>query len=265
VKKGKEKGATVSSFPFLSSPPRPHAGVNLLICLSFAAFVLSTPARHWIAAATLWVGTLLYNTIGCRSPRKNLIRMTGVLPFLCLAFLFHAFFTPGTILRHIGPFYVTREGLAEGAWITQKLAFFFFLSFLTTSSVSALFLFQLMERAGRYLPLKRLDPRLSILALFLVLRWLSTLPLSWKDQIARATAGETGSMKRTAKGLRCLTGIFRNEIDRLETWILVFVTRGYAEGVLLLAEAPLPPLQSRHLFSLAVLGLAWMAWIVFIL
>jgi len=261
VKEGREKTPTVSSFPFLSPASRTHPGINLLTAVSLVIFVLTIPSRDWIAAIGLWIVTLTFSFIVSLHPGKNLLKMAGVLPFLCLALLFHAFFTPGTILLHIGPLYVTRDGLAEGAWITQKLAFFFFLSFLITSSVSSLFIFQLMARAGRLPLLRRLNLQLWIIVLFLILQWLRVLPTSWRLQVSEVIKGESSRIRRTLKGLGHLPLIFRDEIKRMGRWSQLLVLRGYAEGALTIAGSPLPPLKAKDSLALVGVFAIWMLWI----
>lgn len=265
MRKGREKTPTVSSFPFWFSVSRTHPGLNLLTALSLVIFVLTIPSRDWIAAIGLWIVTLTFSFIASLHPGKNLLKMAGILPFLCLALLFHAFFTPGTILLHIGPLYVTRDGLAEGAWITQKLALFFFLSFLITSSVSSLFIFQLMARARRLPLLRRLNLHLWIIALFLILQWLRILPTSWSLQVSEVIKGEPSRIRRTLKGLGHFPLIFRDEIKRMGRWSQLLVLRGYAEGVLILSQNPLPALKPRHLPPAMVICLAWVVWLYYIL
>ena len=265
MKEGREKTPTVSSFPFLSPNSRTHPGVNLLTALSLVIFVLTIPAHDWIATAGLWAIALAFSFIACMHPGKNLLKMAGVLPFICLALLFHALFTPGTILLHIGPLYITKDGLAEGAWIAQKLAFFFFLSFLITSSVPSLFLFQLMARAGRLPVLRRLNLQLWIIVLFLILQWLRVLPASWKLRISEATKEESGRIRKTLKGLGRLPLIFREEIERMGKWSQLLVLRGYAEGVLTIARGPLPPLKAKDGLVFAGVFVTWMLWIARVL
>ncbi|RTZ91963.1 MAG: hypothetical protein DSY91_04345 [Deltaproteobacteria bacterium] len=191
--------------------------------------------------------------------------MTGILPFLILALILHAFFTPGTILWHVGPLYMTKEGLREGAWIMQKLGFFFYLSFVITSGIPSRFLFQLLERLGRFPPFKKLNLRLWILSLFLIVRWLRILPASWKFRVSEAVRHEPGRLGKTLKGLRHIPLILRAEVSGMGLWVQCLVLRGYAEGILVLAETPLPPLKTRDLLIISGIFLAWTGWIIYLL
>ncbi len=190
-----------------------------------------------------------------------MFRLAGVLPFLCLALLLNAFFTPGTILLRVGPLFLTKEGLTEGAWITQKLAFLFYLSFLISTTVSGLFLFQLIARLKRFPFAGKLNLRLWILSLFLILKWLRLLPATWKAEIAETFEKGDSGIKKTLKGLRALPGILGKEIDHLEEWNRLLVLRGYAEGILILSESPFPPLRARDVPLLLAILIGWGIWL----
>ena len=260
MKKGKEKSSTASSFPFLFSNARTHSGVTLFGCLLFLALFIATQRYNWLTALSLWITIFILSLISCPRPLKLVVRMAGILPFLCLALLLHAFFTPGAILWSVGGFYLTKDGLIEGAWISQTLGFFFYISFVITAGTSSFFLFRVLERLSRLSFLRLLNLRLGILVLFLILRWLRILPISWKRQVTEAMRGEPERLNKLIKGLRQIPLIFLKEITRTRQWSQLFIARGYAEGVLILSESPFTPLRLKDIAVLIGIFIATAFW-----
>ena len=250
MKKGKETSSTVSSFPFLFSNTQTHSGVTLFACLLFLVLFIAASRYNWVVSLYLWLATFALSLLSCSHPLKLAARMAGILPFLCLALILHAFFTPGTILWSVGSFCLTKEGLVEGAWISQTLGFFFYISFVITAGVSSHFLFRVLERFSRLSLLRFLNLRLGILALFLILRWLRILPVSWKRQVTEAIRGEPDRFTRLIKGLRQIPLIFLKEITMIRQWSQLLIVRGYAEGVLIIAGSPFMPLRLKDIIVL---------------
>ncbi len=237
--------------------PHVHPGVFLFANLSLAAFMLGLPTQAWRAAGLVWAGCAVLGAFG--SPRFTTVikRMGFTLPFLIFSMFFHLFFTPGTFWFSLGPLHATLDGLRQGAWITQKLAFFFWVSLIVTASRFGLFPFQALERASRLPLLKKTRMRLGIIVLFLILRWLRVLPLSWKRQLQALLKESEGKFEKTRKGLRHLPRILGHDLIHLDTWVTLFIARGYEEGILRLAETPIPPLTRTDLLILTGTCAAW--------
>ncbi len=263
--KGRKHGTLSASFPFLFSAPRIHPGVFLLANLSLIVFVITTRRYNW--KITVWLWAISFLLLFLCSPRfKSVLKkMVFVLPFLALSLFFHAFFTPGAILFGLGHLFVTREGLCQGAWITQKLAYFFWVSFALTSAVPGMFLFQIMGCLSRFPVLKMFKIRLGIIVLFLIMRWLRVLPLSWKEQLHAFTRDTTGKLGKTIKGLQLLPQILGNELIHLDRWTTLLIFRGYGEGILWIADGPFPPLRRKDILIFWGILVAWGFWIAYLI
>jgi len=264
VMKGREKPARISSFPFLFPSPRIHPGVYIFANLSLTTFVITTRRYDWKIAVFLWVATLVLSFSGCPQPLKPLRKMAFALPFLLLTLFFHAFFTPGTVLFGLGNLFATREGVLKGIWVSQKLAFFFWNSFVITSSVSSAVFFQFLGRSSRFTLFGTNRIRLWIIALFLVIRWLRLLPISWKRQLSEHIKDEPGKLRKTLKGLQYLPQLVGKNLTQMEHWNDLLVTRGYAEGILWIADSPMSSLKGWDSLILMFIFLAWGLWIAYL-
>ncbi len=262
--KGREQSSLAAAFPFLFGRPGIHPGIFLFANLSLAVFMLTARKEPWIQVTPLWGGSLILVFLSPSRVGKILKRMGVALPFLGVSLFFHLFFTPGTVLFRLGPMYATLEGLRRGAWVTQKLAFFFWISLILPGGGSSLFLYRLMERAS-HLPLpERFRITIGILALYLILQWLRILPRSWAKQLRTITANAKGKREKFFLRLRALPRVLGHDLFTLDQWATLLIARGYGEGILRIAGTPMPPLQRKDTLVLGATLTAWGIWIAVI-
>ena len=261
--KGRDLQPEGNSFPLFYDSPPVHPGVFLFAHLSLIVFSLWASCCHWRLMTFLWGGGLLLAILDAPRPLLALKKMRYVLPFLGVSLFFHLFFTPGTCLFRIGPFLATREGLTQGCWITQKLAFLFSVSFVLIAGIPRFFLFQIAGHLRHFPVMRHLRITSGILILFLILSWLRILPQNWKNQLQRTSHVSEGKSRKLIEGLKTLFQLIRRDIAELDGWMTLFVLRGYAEGVLWTADAPFSPLNRMDkMIILGTLG-AWGLWIFF--
>ncbi len=255
--RGRQLKTLYSTFPYLFDTPSTHPCVFLFANISIISFIIEAKQRIWQTALLPWALLLLLVTLDHSHLLNAMKKILYVTPFLALSLFFHAFFTPGNILFSVGHLYITREGLIQGIWITQKLAFFFCVSFGLTSGISSLFIFQMMDRLNRLPILNLFGIRQHILTLFLILRWLRVLPLSWKHQLTEIMKDAEGKTTKTTLILRSLPQILKKDFLQMDRRSALFIARGYAEGILRIAETPFDPLSRKDLVISWVILISW--------
>ena len=255
--KGRKQVSTAAAFPLLFEASRVHPGVFLFASFSFIFFMLAISPFAWRISVSLWFACTLLGFFNSSRFTKAAKRMIYALPFLGFSMFFHLFFTPGTFRFSLGPLHATLEGLRQGVWITQKLAFFFWISLLVTSANLGLFPYQVFERASRLPVLRRTGIRMGIIVLFLILRWHRVLPASWKKQFQQLQKVGSGRFEKTRKKLRHLPQILSHDLIDLDRWVTLFIARGYEEGILRLAETPLSPFSRADTLILCGTCISW--------
>ncbi len=261
--KGRDLQTEENPFPFLLGRLPIHPAGFLFAHFSLVIFSLSASCCRWLLAILLWGGLLLLAILNAPPSLHALKKMRYVLPFLGVSLFFHLFFTPGTLFFRIGPLLATREGLSQGWWITQKLAFFFSVSFVLVAGIPSSFLFQVAARLRHFSLLNHLRITSGLLILFLILRWLRILPQSWKKQLQEPACLSEDKYANLMRGLKMLPRLIRRDITDLDGWITLFVSRGYAEGVLWVADAPFVSFNRKDLMVILATLVAWGFWIPF--
>lgn len=262
MKMGREKPISPSPPPVMSPSLRIHPGVILIANLSLIIFIITTRRYDWKLASGLWIGSLILSLLESPQPLKPIKKMSFAFPFLLITLAIHALFTSGTVLFRLGNIFITKEGIFHGIWITQKLAFFFWISLVITSNVPASILFQLMGRLSNLYIFRRV--RLWIIALFLIIRWLHILPISWRKQLSEHIKDVPGKFRKTLSGLRYLPQLVRETLTQIDQWNTLLVLRGYSEGILWIADSPMPPLKRLDTLIMLIISLLWGLWIVYL-
>ncbi len=265
MEEGGENTKGVFSPPFFEEVDAFHPFSLSGVFFTLFAFFLTVKAYDWEMVGCLWLGTVIVPFWGCRNVRASSRRWLLVSPFLLIAFLLHVFYTPGRIVGHWGPFFATAEGVREGAWVAQKLAAYFWLSFLVTSNVDEFFFFQLLGRIRRLRLVRRCSLGLWMMALFLILRWLAVLPARWVRQVKGALKDVRGRYRKVLEGGRLLPVVLKEDVRRIHQWLDLFVLRGYAEGILWISETPFAPLSKKDRIVFFFLLVSWGGWLIYLL
>ena len=260
--KGRNPHTGGEPFPFLFESPPIQPAMYLFANLSLIIFSLTLSCCRWGGMALIWSGVFLLAALNVPRPLHTLKKSAYALPFLGISLFFHLFYTPGSILFRIGPLLATREGLSQGCWITQKLAFLFCASLVLISGTPGTFPFQLAGRLSHLPLLRRARIRTGILILFLILRWLRILPWRWKKQIQEQTDMAKGKRGKLILGLKALPGLIGQDLSTLDRWLNLFISRGYAEGILRIADASLPPCKWLDIVTGLGTVAAWGYWII---
>ena len=149
------------------------ARFKLLACLAFLVVVFAV--RRWEGLALLGAG-LLAALLLLRAPVGYLWRgLRPLIALLFLTFVLQLFGYPGTPLFGVGPFAVTREGLAAGAFFTSRLVLLLVAGLLLTLSTPPVALTDSIEWLIG--PLRRLRVPTAEIALMMsiALRFVPTL------------------------------------------------------------------------------------------
>lgn len=159
------------------------ARFKLLACLAFLVVVFAV--RRWEGLALLGAG-LLGILVLLRAPAGYLWRgLRPLAALLLLTFVLQLFGYPGTPLFGVGPFIVTHEGLAAGAFFTTRLVLLLLVGLILTLSTPPVALTDGIEWLIG--PLRRLRVPTAEIALMMsiALRFVPTL-LRELDDLVKA-------------------------------------------------------------------------------
>lgn len=260
MRKGKKKTDPASFSPFSEKALKARTTLVFLLFLSLALFIITTKQHDWKMSLGIWTMGIITPCL-FRIPLLNPLKKMGfVFPFVAVTMIIHAFFTPGTLLFHWGGVMLTREGLENGLWVSHKIAFLFWISFVICGHIPENTFYQWMGTVSRFPGLRRSPVRLWIITLFLLLRWLILLPVSWKTRLSETLKGLKGKRVRLVKGIESLPEILKRDILELDSWIGLLILRGYAEGVLWIADNRVQPWQLTDWFLLTSVIALWIGW-----
>jgi hypothetical protein len=117
-----------------------------------------------------------------------------------------------------------------------------------------------MGAVSRLPGFNKLPVRLWMITLFLLLRWLGLLPVSWKTQLAETLKAVRGNRMRIIRGVEVLPQILKRDILELDSWVDLLILRGYGEGVLWIADSRSEPWRPADWGLLAGVFALWAVW-----
>ncbi len=164
--------------------------------------------------------------------------LKGLKPILLLiliTFTINVFMTKGEVLFNIGPFYATKEGLIQAAFMALRLIFLIIGTSMLTLTTSPIALTDGIERLLS--PLKRIGVPAHELAMMMTiaLRFIPTLleeaDKIMKAQMARGADFESGNVVSRAKSLvPLLVPLFISAFRRADELAMAMEARCYRGG-----------------------------------
>jgi len=260
LRRGGKKTDLASSLFFFRETTPVRSSLTLFLFLSLALFMLTVRRFDWDITLGVWAIGVAAPCLFSMPLLPRLKKMGIVLPFILITILIHALFTPGTLIAHRGDLMITREGIEKGLWISHKIVFFFWISFIVSESVPENALFRWMGVISRLPVLNKLPVRLWMITLFLLLRWLGLLPIFWKRRLTEALKDVRGKRARIIRGVEALPGILKQDILELDAWVDLLILRGYGEGVLWIADSRSGAWRPADWFLLTGVFALWAAW-----
>jgi energy-coupling factor transport system permease protein len=178
--------STFSAGQFLPGASLLHvldARLKLVGTVGFAAALFLVRGWPGLALLALGLGTL-YVVAG--APLRYLWRsLRPLVVLLVITFAFQAISIPGHALASLGPFSITTEGLARGAFLTIRLALLLFSSTLLTLTTAPVALTDGVEWLLRPLRPMRVPTHEVALMMTIALRFIPTL-LHQLDDLVKA-------------------------------------------------------------------------------
>ncbi|GAB4248520.1 MAG: energy-coupling factor transporter transmembrane component T [Thermoleophilia bacterium] len=162
-----------------------RADPRLKLAVAFVFAVTLFLSEGWLGLGVLGAG-LAGAFLGARLPVRYVIRGLRPLGVLMLfTFLVQAFSFPGEAVLKVGPFGVTREGVAQGGFLTLRLGLLLLSSVVLTASTSPVALTDALEWFLRPLARLRVPAPEIALMVTIALRYIPTL-LRELDDLVRA-------------------------------------------------------------------------------
>lgn len=169
--------------PGVSVIHRSDPRLKLAVAFTFAVTLFLS--EGWLGLGVLGAGQA-GAFLGARLPVRYVARGLRPLGVLMLfTFLVQAFSFPGEALLKVGPFGVTREGVAQGGFLTLRLGLLLLSSVVLTASTSPVALTDALEWFLRPLARLRVPAPEIALMVTIALRYIPTL-LRELDDLVRA-------------------------------------------------------------------------------